>query len=352
MQGSFQVAQATGTGNSTNSAPVRIYKLTKPLTDQAVIVNLGYDQKVQVDFSAIANEKITLVHIGEKLVILFDNQSTVTVEPFFDSRNDPLSNITIEMAPGRDISVSEFASLFPIINDSSVLPASDLSSVNANANAQASGAHFETAAVDPLNLPNPLPLLPQEELPNFVVQLPTGFVPTTPPPPPPEITAGIGPDLVVDESFIPGIGSHVAVAGSPTSNIDTEAFAASFTVNAPTGVQSITYALSVPGATATTGIDSGLIDSMTGNHVFLFLEGGEVVGREGTSATTAAGGPIDFTLAIDGAGKVTLTDLRGVHEGSGESPDSSEGISLGTGLVTLTATVTDNANNTASASED
>ena len=356
MNGQFQVAQASGTGNSnSNAASPRIFKLTKPLTDQAVIVNLGYDQKVQVDFSAIANEKITLVHIGEKLVILFDNQSTVTVEPFFDSRNDPLSNITIEMAPGRDISVSEFASLFPIINDSSVLPASDLASINADANAQASGASFVPPLVDLLP---PVPtniLAPGEELPNSTDILPTGVAPITPPtvpPPGPTITAGIGPDLVVDESFIPGIGSQVAVAGSPTSNIDTEAFAASFTVNATAGVQSITYALSVPGATATTGVDSGLIDSMTGNHVFLFVQGGEVFGREGTSATTAAGGPIDFTLTVDSTGHITLTDLRGVHEGSGESPDSSEGISLGTGLVTLTATVTDNNNNTSTASED
>src|SRR3954467_1097890 len=111
MNGPFQVAQATGTGTSNSSAPPRIYKLTKPLTDQAVVVNLGYDQKVQVDFSSIANEKITLVHVGEKLIILFDNQSTVTVEPFFDSRADAIGNqaagsqtrenITIEMAPGR-----------------------------------------------------------------------------------------------------------------------------------------------------------------------------------------------------------------------------------------------------------
>ena len=54
------------------------------------MVNLGYDQKVKVDFSAIANEKITLVHVGEKLIILFDNQSTVTVEPVFKSRADGL----------------------------------------------------------------------------------------------------------------------------------------------------------------------------------------------------------------------------------------------------------------------
>src|SRR6476661_5095874 len=123
MDGQFQVAQASA-ANSGNATPPRIFKLTKPLTDQAVIVNLGYDQKVQIDFSAIADEKITLVHVGEKLIILFDNQSTVTVEPFFDSRNDPLQNITIEMAPGRDISANEFVSLIPITTDTSVLPAS------------------------------------------------------------------------------------------------------------------------------------------------------------------------------------------------------------------------------------
>ena len=131
MNGSFQTALTTGAGNPSNgAAPSRIYKLTKPLTDQEVIVNLGYDQKVKVDFSAIADEKITLVHVGEKLIILFDNQSTVTVEPVFKSRADGLGNetrddITVEMAPGRDISVNEFATLFPITTDTSVLPAAD-----------------------------------------------------------------------------------------------------------------------------------------------------------------------------------------------------------------------------------
>src|SRR5258707_14322605 len=137
MNGQFQVAQASGTGTSNSNAASRIYVLTKPLTDQAVIVNVGYDQKVQVDFSAIANEKITLVHVGEKLIILFDNQSTVTVEPFFDSRHDALGNLSIEVAPGRDLSVSEFASSFPITTDQSVLPAAG----NGNGNAQASGAN-------------------------------------------------------------------------------------------------------------------------------------------------------------------------------------------------------------------
>src|SRR5215204_5478673 len=179
MNGPFQVAQATGiAASSTNSGPVRIYKLTKPLTDQSVVVNLGYDQKVKVDFSSIANEKITLVHVGEKLIILFDNESTVTVEPFFKSRADGLGGetreeITVEVAPGRDVSVKEFATLFPITTDTSVLPAADQGG-NSNANAQASGANFSPFSIDPL-APVPLnQLAPQEELGNFVIEIPTG----------------------------------------------------------------------------------------------------------------------------------------------------------------------------------
>ena len=163
MNGPFQVAQVSGTTNSNSGAPPRIFKLAKPLGDQAVVVNLGYDQKVQVDFTSIANEKITLVRVGDKLIILFDNKSTVTVEPFFDLRHDALKNLTVEVAPGRDVSLSEFASLFPITTDQSVLPAAG----EGNGNAQGSGANFSSSSVDPLNSGNPLDLLGQEELGNF-----------------------------------------------------------------------------------------------------------------------------------------------------------------------------------------
>ena len=62
---------------------------------------------------------------------------------------------------------------FPITTDTSVLPAADQGG-NSNANAQASGAYFSPFSVDPLD-PVPLnKLAPQEELGNFVLEIPTG----------------------------------------------------------------------------------------------------------------------------------------------------------------------------------
>ncbi|MCC8977851.1 DUF5801 repeats-in-toxin domain-containing protein, partial [Bradyrhizobium acaciae] len=345
MQGSFQVAQATGTGNSTtNSAPVRIYTLTKPLTDQAVVVNLGYDQKAKIDFSAIAKEKITLVHIGEKLIILFDNQSTVTVEPFFDSRADGQSNVTIEMAPGRDVSVQEFTSLFPISTDGSVLPAAD-NGGNSNGNAQASGAHFSPFAVDDLG---PVPtnvLAGPEPLPNFNDTPPTGpTVPQSSTPAAPTISLGAAPDLAVDESFLTVATNGIAGSGLGPAGSTVATGLIPFSITVPGGEKSLTFALSI----SAPGVDTGLIDSQTGNHVFLFVENGQVVGREG-----GQNGLADFTISVDATGHITLTDLRAMHQGTGEvGGDINEGAHLPAGMVTLTATVTDNSNQTGTATAD
>ena len=366
MNGPFQVAQAGGTAtSSTNGTPARIYKLTKPLTDQAVTVNLGYDQNVKIDFSAIANEKITLVHIGEKLIILFDNELTVTVEPFFKSRadgpgNDTRDEITVEMAPGRDISVKEFATLFPITTDASVLPAAG---GNSNGNAQASGAYFSPFSVDPLDPVLLNKLAPQEELGNFVLEIPTGgnvipdqtgnsLRPGELPPSTlvdlptiadrPTILVGLGRPLVVDESFIPLVGSQTLVPNTPNSNRDSQDFAGSFTFNAPAGVKSVTYGLKIDNST------TNLIDVATGQFVRLVSNGsGEVDGVitiDNTQITV-------FTLTVDGTGHVEFTVLLAgrqfVH-----SADVLEGISPNAGLVSLTATVTDNNGATASASID
>jgi len=87
----------------------KIVKITKPTAGQALDVDLGYGQAAKLDLSGVANEKVSYLHIGEKLVITFDNQSTVTVHPVFDSMGVVRSDLTFDVA-GRDLSGSQFSS--------------------------------------------------------------------------------------------------------------------------------------------------------------------------------------------------------------------------------------------------
>ena len=147
MDRTFLVAQATGG----NLNPPRIVKLTKPDLNQAVTIPL--DGTVEVDLSLIANTPVTFVHSDDRLVILFDNNATITLEPFFSSDGTPLPNITVELAPDRSVSGTEFASLFPITSDQTVLPA-------AGNGTPASGADFQPVTIDQvLGTTTPLGLL-------------------------------------------------------------------------------------------------------------------------------------------------------------------------------------------------
>ncbi|TPI18660.1 hypothetical protein FJW08_32240, partial [Mesorhizobium sp. B3-2-1] len=152
---------------------------------------------------------------------------------------------------------------------------------------------------------------------------------------------GSAPTLSVDESFIPVIGS----VGGGVGNVSSGNFAANFAVTPGADGQSgsTAYSLTINNSTTT------LVDSLTGQTVHLVANGaGEVDGY-----VTISGVQTNvFTLTVDATGKVTMTELRGVHEGSGETPDTSEGTLLGTGLVSVTATVTDNDGDKASASID
>src|SRR5262245_289502 len=162
MNAPIRFAEVRGVGAAKGQKPEKILKITKPQDNQAITVEASYDGTVKVDFGSVANEKITLVHIGEKLIVLFDNQSTVTIIPFFDSMGVPLANITVE-SNGKEFSSTEFASTFPITTDQSVLPAAG---DGANGT-PASGANFGTPSVVPLVGPDGLPPLPPEQLPGI-----------------------------------------------------------------------------------------------------------------------------------------------------------------------------------------
>ena len=104
----------------------------------------------------------------------------------------------------------------------------------------------------------------------------------------------------------------------------------------------VTYDLSTP-----TG-DSGLIESGTGLHVFLFKVGDTVVGKSGTNSTTAATGTTVFVVSVNGSsGEVTLDQQRAVVH----NPALSQGTSTtltSAGLVVVNATAHDKDGDTAS----
>ena len=64
-------------------------------------MNSAADQSAKLDLTGVTNEKMKFVHVGEKLIIIFDNQATVTVHPFFNSMGVPLQNITVEVSAGQ-----------------------------------------------------------------------------------------------------------------------------------------------------------------------------------------------------------------------------------------------------------
>ena len=200
----FDVAGRDLSGSQFSSTfESRIVHIVKPADGQAVKVELGFDQSAKLDLSAIANDKITLVHVGENLIILFDNSATITVHPFFNSMGVPLQKLSVDVSPGRTLSGTDFASVFPITTDQSVLPASG----EAAALRLASGANFTSAEVDPLSTPNPLPLLPPEELPNWQVHFETvPLLPLEEDEPPPNGLPSLAPiaQVRLDDDDLPG----------------------------------------------------------------------------------------------------------------------------------------------------
>src|SRR4051794_5248535 len=157
MNAPVLLAQLSGSSSGTPpGAPPKTLKVEKPQGGAAVTVHL--DGNTKIDFSDVASEKLTFIRVGNTLVVLFDNQSTVTVEPVFDSAGHPLADIAFGMGPDRTLNGEQFAELFPITTDQSVLPA------NGGGSGPAAGAHFSDPHVDALSIGTPLDLLGAEEL--------------------------------------------------------------------------------------------------------------------------------------------------------------------------------------------
>ena len=135
MNAPIVLAQLSGSQQTSNPNTPRNLKIEKPQNNQAVSIRL--DGNTKLDFTDIASEKLTFVRVGEKLIVLFDNQSTVTIDPMFDSNGNALPNVSFEVGPDRIVDGTAFANLFPITTDQSVLPAA-----GAAAGGPSAGANF------------------------------------------------------------------------------------------------------------------------------------------------------------------------------------------------------------------
>ena len=233
------------------------------------------------------------------------------------------------MAPGREVSVNEFASLFPITTDQSVLPAAG------NGNAQASGANFTNSAVDPLSAGNPLDLLGQEELGTFRLG-PETFAGTPNIAPSGSFTLS-GTLLIHDETLgvqltandqanplLPAVFQQAGLIGWAQSSVSEIASATvDFGTNGP---GTVAYVLTTATGTAFAGVDSGLHASATGNEIFLFTEGNLIVAREGNGTIPNAGGAIAFELYLDPVTlKLSVAQYEAVaHNNALDSNDRTE----------------------------
>ncbi|MEN3348545.1 MAG: hypothetical protein V7632_2180 [Bradyrhizobium sp.] len=160
---------------------------------------------------------------------------------------------------------------------------------------------------------------------------------------------GPGPALSLSETHLTETAQNDNIAGSePDAALTTISgdFSTAFSSVQDADGATISYALEITGGNGTA---SGLVDAHTGLADVLVRNGNTVEGRVG-----ATEGMLAFTITIDPAsGLVIFTEYRAVKQPLGISPDGGgEGTSLTSGVVMLTATITDNDGDSESASLD
>ena len=302
MNGPFVVAQAGSSSSNSAKAPVQIIKIKKPAPGETEIYHASFTGTVKIDLTDIANEKITFYkdQANQSLHILFIEGGKVVsqaiIEPFFDSMG-VLSNLTFDVGPGPDLDAQQFSSQFTFQTDPSVLPAAG------DKGPLQGSLEFAPAVVDPLAGPEPLPLLPPEELPTFVLHETIAILPVTEEPPPPTTLSFTAPDLVVDESFIPTIGSFSGPPGVRTFTTGP------LSVNISNPVGPTTFGLFLPQGNGTVLV---LHDSETGSAIELYLNG-TTLAEAYVQGHVGDPNYLVFTIEInDATGALTLTVLRGL----------------------------------------
>lgn len=147
-----------------------------------------------------------------------------------------------------------------------------------------------------------------------------------------------------DGPSITATGATLSALTDDDSTFATDA-SASFTglFNTPDagadGPASVAYTLGVT-LSGGSAPNSGLVETATGDSIFLFLESGIVRGRSGDNASGAASGPIVFEISVSPSGVVTLDQKGAIFHTDNNDHDSTTS-AMTANLITLTATVSD-----------
>ncbi|ALK10464.1 cadherin-like domain-containing protein [Blastochloris viridis] len=147
MNASVTVAQLEGSPPAAGSNPQgqRVLKVVKPASGEAVAIRV--EPGVTLDLSDIAFDNITLVRLGERLVIVFPDKAAVALQPFFGADGKPLQDISLQLGPDKTLPGQEFAGVFPIGTDPSAIPATG---AIARVVEVQSGFEFGSPVIDPL----------------------------------------------------------------------------------------------------------------------------------------------------------------------------------------------------------
>ena len=112
----IQTPQALGQGTAR-----RVVALKHPAAGRLDDIYLRGD--ITLDFSAIANDRMVLVHTGNRLILIFEDQAMIVLHGFYDTTNQPASGPLVYVGAPQPLTLAEFVGTFPISNDITVLPA-------------------------------------------------------------------------------------------------------------------------------------------------------------------------------------------------------------------------------------
>ena len=145
-------------------------------------------------------------------------------------------------------------------------------------------------------------------------------------------------NLIVDETAL----------GTGATNTDfvKDVFGVNYGADGAAATDATVYSLKVTDGTA-----SGVIDTESGESVYLYLESGQVVGRVGNSGSADESGETAFVITVDpDSGAATLIQSRPLEHSDTSNHD--DPLSLTDNAIQLVATVTDSDGDMDSASVD